>query len=411
VEIGTPIRSLLLIMLLSLTHLFAFFICISFVILGCQNQQHQSGGLGAPLSVLYLRSGTIFDAFVDSTVQEFGNQSGTPTLVKSCTLLELLELADDSAEHNEADILIVPYQYLPLLASKSIIKPTTYAEHDELPWSISACMWRGVRFGTLLFCQPPVLHINRNLIRNSIDLNRGLTLFDIEHLVDTATISGGAWGVHGQDPGRQAQTIVSWFTLFGGALVDSLGRPTLNSTENVAALESYAELARGNALETNRQLDALGKQGSLALWYTHTQGREFTSASHRARGYDFSFISAVPRSGNTGTFAGMAASVLRQASDSLTISRLIGFLRDAVAAHESVGYPTTVTYWNAQARKSDPENRIMNILTNCRPLPSTVAWPLMEHVLEEAVLQVLYGQVSPRDALDQAQRELREHMR
>jgi hypothetical protein len=107
----------------------------------------------------------------------------------------------------------------------------------------------------------------------------------------------------------------------------------------------------------------------------------------------------------------MAASVLRQASDSLTISRLIGFLRDAVAAHESVGYPTTVTYWNAQARKSDPENRIMNILTNCRPLPSTVAWPLMEHVLEEAVLQVLYGQVSPRDALDQAQRELREHMR
>jgi ABC-type glycerol-3-phosphate transport system substrate-binding protein len=408
VEIGTPIRSLPVIMMLFRTHLLAIVTGISVIVLSCQNQQHESAGPPAHISVRYLRSGTMFDAFIDSTVNAFGTQAGITASVKSCSLLELLELASHPAGVHGPDVLIVPYQYLPLLASKSLILAYSSARSDDAPGAIAACTWRGVRYGVMLFCQPPVLHINKSVVPNNIDLDKGLSLFDIQQLADAAPFSGQTWGVHGQDAGHQAQTMISWFTLFGGALVDTAGLPTVNSAKNVLALDSYAELAKGNAMETSRQLDALGRLGKLAIWYTHAHGREFTSASHQGGRYDFTFITTNEQPNCTGTFVGMAASIPRSAHDSQLSSKLVDYIREAIVDRAEIGYPSTNAYWDAQVRSAEQENRIKGIFVNSKPVPSSVSWPLIEHTLEEAVLRVLYGQTTSREALDQAQRDLQD---
>ena len=104
----------------------------------------------------------------------------------------------------------------------------------------------------------------------------------------------------------------------------------------------------------------------------------------------------------------MAASIPRSAHDSQLSSKLVDYIREAIVDRAEIGYPSTNAYWDAQVRSAEQENRIKGIFVNSKPVPSSVSWPLIEHTLEEAVLRVLYGQTTSREALDQAQRELQD---
>jgi len=392
------------------SHLLATLAAFSALLLSCQHQHYESAEKPLHVDVYCLKSGSTFDEFADSSVKSFAEKAGISASVKSCTLLEMIQLAHASSSSNGPDVLIVPYQYLALLASKSIIKPFQFSGPELQPAAISACRWNGVAYGTLLCWQPPLLHVNQNLLPWAVDLEKGISLQQVEQLAESSGDNITLWGVHGEDPGRQAQTIVSWLTMCGGSVVDTLGMPTLLSAKNASALESYAELARGNAMETSRQLDALGKQGKLALWYTHMPRRKATAETHDNLRYGVSSIDSHQQHKIAGTFVGMAACIARSGNNSVQVAELIDYMRNAIEADAGYGYPVTTSYWNTDMRSAHKRN-LQNILHSSKQLPPSVAWPQIEPALEQAVMSLLYGQASPHEALDRAQRLVLESMR
>ena len=76
------------------------------------------------------------------------------------------------------------------------------------------------------------------------------------------------FGTNGSDPHRLYKKVLPLFWTFGGNIVDSLGRLTINCPANVAALNFFLQLSRVGMIETQKQLDAEFVHGKIAYLYS-----------------------------------------------------------------------------------------------------------------------------------------------
>lgn len=409
-EFGTPIRSLP-----EQQNSMQYLSRIIFAILmlwlaACQSQPEQASQTASNLTVLYARSTPEFDAFVEHALQIYGKEHNIATLSKACSILEMLTLAMDTANPLRPDVLILPYEYIPTLAASACLLPHGPARRNAISSMSSACMWNGKIYGALLTCELPMLVVNKNLAQPGLQLDRGLTVSDIMQVSEVANnYDGTVWGVHGEDPGALIQTIITWFAMFGGSVLDTNGQPVVNSVDNVRALTSYAELAQGTKMETRRQLRAECAQGKVGLWYTTSTMYRSLSASRPQTELDVSFVTEKEGSIQSNALLGTAACIAATTSDPTMSRELIDYLQREIAEQSTIGYTSSSTFWSTMSNSGNAINqRLYQHVATGHTIRSSPQWLAIQTIVEHAVMRVLYGQTTALEALNQAQAELME---
>ena len=361
----------------------------------CQPQPEQASQTASNLTVLYARSTPEFDACIEHALQIYGKDHNIATSSKACSILEMLTLAMDTANPLRPDILVLPYEYIPTLAASSRLLPYGVGRSNACSSMASACIWNGNNYGVLLTCELPVLVVNKNLAQPDLQFDRGLTVADIMHVSETAgSFDGTVWGVHGEDPGALIHTIVAWFAMFGGSVLDTNGKPVINSSANVRALTSYAELAQGTRMETRRQLRAECAQGNIGLWFTTSLMYRSIVDSKPHADIGISFVTENEGTSRSAALFGTAACIAATTSDQTRSSHLVDYLQREIAKLSDGS--------DALTRRLDQHIAAGHTIT------SSPQWLAIQTIVEYAVVRVLYGQTTALEALNQAQAELME---
>ncbi len=275
-----------------------------------------------------------------------------------------------------------------------------------ISYSIAPAMWEG-----RVYAYPWTLD-TRVLWMNTKAPGIPSTMDDLLRFAEKAAASGRyGWGANGADAHRLYKKILPFFWTYGGDVFNSSGKPVLNSSANVAALERYAALARTGFVETQRQLDAAFVQGKIAYWNSGSWLAKKLSSS--------TAVSAQPilMPGLNGTpgisFAGGEYVAVSAAASNTQLAReFVQFLTGGARALRfcnavaEAGFPADKRVFSDSSLTGNPIKEVFaKQLEHARMTPVHPRWLDIEAVIEDAVVRVLLGEATPQEALDRAQSE------
>lgn len=217
------------------------------------------------------------------------------------------------------------------------------------------------------------------------------------------------FGANGSDQHRLYKKILPFFWSNNGDVLDADGRPVINSTQNVAALETYLSLARAGFIDNQKGLDQMFVAGKIGYWISgpwlvERITRESPSLRYRVEPLP-GFPGATPYSFAGGEYLAInAESRVKDAA-----KRLITFLTSpaqALAFAKALPGGTTPAdhsvatdpFLQSQGRKVFTEQ-----LRYARMTPVHPQWLEIEEIIEFEVASALTGEKDARAALDAAQ--------
>ncbi|MCC7437260.1 MAG: sugar ABC transporter substrate-binding protein [Armatimonadetes bacterium] len=131
--------------------------------------------------------------------------------------------------------------------------------------------WNGGTFAWPWVVDSRVLYFNKTLLASvGADTTKPDTLWS-DVLAKAEQIKAKhpqayGFGANGPDQHRLYKKIIPFFWSNGGQVMDANGTPTINSPQNIQALEAYLELARTGLIETQKALDQQFVQGNVGFW-------------------------------------------------------------------------------------------------------------------------------------------------
>jgi multiple sugar transport system substrate-binding protein len=278
-----------------------------------------------------------------------------------------------------------------------------------LPFSTAPGMWEGAMYAYPWSVDTRVLYLNAAHFQSVGRASPPETIDDLLSVCQRLAEKGHrAFGANGADANRLYKKILPFMWTLGGDVFDANGKPVLNSAANVAALELYAKLARTGFIETQRELDAAFVQGKVSV---------LNSGSWLQAKLDASPVTylAVPFPGTVASpgvsFAGGEYLAVTTQSPRQTLARqLVHFLsgpqqalRFCKAVPEA-GFPADRQTFADSALIANPVKAVFaGQLQHARMTPVHPRWLDVQAVLEDAVVNVLYGRLSAQAALDAAQ--------
>ncbi len=282
--------------------------------------------------------------------------------------------------------------------------------------SLAPSYWEGKAYAVPWVVDSRVLFINNEILKQAgADTSPPLTY---EILLKNAQKANElkdyyGYGATGSDEHRLYKKIVSLFWSNNGEILDETGNPVINSEENIEALNMYQTLSQSGYIETQKDLDNKFAQGNIA--YTYSGSWLMEKINNINSGLDYS-VALVPGFGeNPGiSFAGgeyLAISDNSQKSDAA--EKFIKFMTTGKNAIEfckkisAAGFPADKNYFNDDFYKSHPKRMMFGKqLQSARMTPVHPKWLEMEKIIETATVKVLYGEETPKDALDEAQEKI-----
>jgi multiple sugar transport system substrate-binding protein len=275
-----------------------------------------------------------------------------------------------------------------------------------VPYSVGPGMWKGRTYAYPWTIDTRVLWVNDAVGR------RPATMDDLLESAEMAARNGMyGWGANGADAHRLYKKILPFFWTYGGDVLNAQGRPVLNSAANVEALTRYADLARTGFVETQRQLDAAFIQGKVAFWNSGSWLAKKVRANPSLKATP---ILLPGRNGTPGvSFAGGEYLAVSAKTSNTQLARdLVLFLTNGsnavrfCAKVPEAGFPAEKAFVADSALLTDPIKAVFaEQLAYARMTPVHPRWLDIEAVVEDAVVKVLLGEATPREALDQAQSE------
>jgi multiple sugar transport system substrate-binding protein len=282
-----------------------------------------------------------------------------------------------------------------------------------ISYTLAPAMWNDRIYAYPWTIDTRVMYANADLLHRA-GWTREIT--SMEDLLGCARAVQGmgeyGFGANGADRHRLYKKILPMMWSYGGDVFDAQGRPTLNAAQNVRALTMYVELARTGFVETQRQIDAAFLQGRVGLWNSGSWILPKLAANPNLR------YRIVPMPGVDGrpgvSFAGgeyLAVSakagnkqLARALVDYLTSGKVaLGFC----AAVTEAGFPADKAFARHPSISADARRAAFAAqLEHARMTPVHPRWLDIEEVLEDAVVEVLYGNRTPQQALDEAQQEV-----
>jgi multiple sugar transport system substrate-binding protein len=237
----------------------------------------------------------------------------------------------------------------------------------------------------------------------------------IQALGDAQTAIGNAanraygFGANGSDEHRLHKKILPFFWSAGGNVLNDSGKVIINSKENVQALNLYLALARAGFIETQRQLDNMFVRGNVGFWISGSWLIEKIARENPALNFGVSLIPSLGK-GSASIIGCNYIAVTYKAQNTTLAKRFALYITDGkqalelLKAFQDAGIPADKRFMNDDFVRSLPYNDIfLQQLTTSRLPPMHPHWLDIERVIEDAVVEALYGIRSPEQALDKAQ--------
>ncbi len=286
-----------------------------------------------------------------------------------------------------------------------------------VPFALPACYWRDSLYALPWIVDTRLLFLNRTALRRAglpdepprswSDLLR-----TAERLHSPPDVYGCA--VNGADPHRLYKKVLPLIWSFGGDVLDSAGRPTLTHPSVVAALDFYSQLARVGIVETQRQLDELFLQGKVGFWISGAWLAEKLRQQQPSWDYALAPLPGIAAQQPGISFAGGQYLAISAASPRKELA--LHLLRFLTAGEQAIRFCRRVPEAGFPAdRRFHADSLLLQVpyrhsfaeqLRHARMTPVHPHWLEVEAALEHAVVEVLYGMASPRDALQRAQAQL-----
>ena len=283
-----------------------------------------------------------------------------------------------------------------------------------VPYTLSPAMWNRKVYAYPWTIDTRVLFVNRDLVAR-VGASSSVTTY-AELLASARNVqrSGTAGiGINGADRHRLYKKILPMLWTYGGDVFDANGQPALNSPQNVTAVAMYADLARAGVVETQRQLDAMFLQGQTAYW---NSGSWLLTKLAATTNLQYAIMPMPGVDGRPGvSFAGGEyLAVSKNAGNKDLARKLVAFLTSGEQSIRfckqvaEAGFPADKQFVGHESLTRDPlRAAFAQQLQSARMTPVHPKWLDIEEVLEDAVVRVIYGERSPKQALDEAQQEVR----
>lgn len=282
-----------------------------------------------------------------------------------------------------------------------------------VPYAMPPAMWNRKVFAYPWTIDTRVLYVNTTIVPSAHKAGTSLDLAAMLRLAQSAQAAGHVGiGVNGADRHRLYKKILPMMWSYGGDVFDAQGRPALSSPQNVQALSMYADLARVGMVETQRQLDAAFLQGSVAFWNSGSWLLPKLAGTKRS---DYAILPFPGVNGQPGvSFAGGEYLAVSAKSHNVDLAtKLVQYLTNGVQSSAfcarvlEAGFPADKEFIEDERIMRDSHrSAFARQLRSARMTPVHPRWLDIEEVLEDAVVRVLYGELTPTQALEQAQQEV-----
>lgn len=318
------------------------------------------------------------------------------------------------------DILELGSDWVAQFSSAGVLwalPPDSVALSYFVPFALPPCYWRDSLYAVPWIVDTRLLFLNQTALRRAaLREEPPRSWGELLHAAERLHVPPGQYGcgVNGADPHRLYKKVLPLIWSFGGDVLDRAGRPTLTDTPVVAALDFYSQLARVGIVETQRQLDELFLQGKLGFWISGAWLAEKLRQQQPSWSYALAPLPGVSREQPGIAFAGGEYLAISAASPRKGLAlQLVRFLTAGEQAIRfcrrvpEAGFPADVRFHSDSVLLQIPYRRAFaEQLRHARMTPVHPRWLDIEAALEQAVVEVLYGVASPREALQQAQARL-----
>lgn len=321
----------------------------------------------------------------------------------SGTAPDVLELGSDwIAQFSSSGVL----QELP----ENVVAPERW-----LPWSLSPCRWQGRYYALPWVVDTRVLFVNRTLLDSA-----GMTVpTTLDQLLRTCAAvqertTAAGFGAVGADEHRLYKRILPLMWTLGGDVLDSTSRCVLFSEANVQALELYATLARNGIIDTQKQLDAAFVRGQIALWQSGSWLLEKIRNEHPSLAYSVVTLPGLDGKTPGISFAGGEYWAISRTCQHPNLAQaFISFMSDGPQATRfchrvsEAGFPAHRQYFADTTLTYHPAKSVFALqLQYARMTPVHPRWLEIERILENTVVDVLYGRSDARTALRTAHTQI-----
>lgn len=315
------------------------------------------------------------------------------------------------------DVIELGSDWIPQFSSKGVLKALTSDVIDQskfVAFALPTAKWKDTLYAAPWTVDTRVLFYNKALLKRAglsdappATIDEMLTAAEKIQAMDSKLYGFGA---NGADPHRLYKKILPMMWSMGGDVLDAQGKPVLNTPQNIAALDKYVALSRTGLVETQRQIDAAFTQGNVAFWNSGSWLIDKIERENPKLEYGVSVLPA-GSSGKGISFAGGEYLAISNGTKQEELAKnFLKFMTDgenALAFCKTVkeaGFPADAEYFKNDYFKSVKFRPVFTEqLINTKMTPVHPSWLEMEEILENAVVQVLYGEKSSQAALNEAQ--------
>jgi len=299
-------------------------------------------------------------------------------------------------------------------SSSGVLKEIPAADahlENYIDWSHQPCMWKGKIYALPWVVDTRVLYVNKGLLEQAGITTVPTTMNDVLTMSEKVqSLSGNnGFGANGADPHKVYKKILPLMWSNGGDVFNENGECIINSKENIDALELYVQLSRSGLIDTQKQLDAAFTQGKLAFW--NSGGWLADKIGRENPLLDYTVIPLPPITGEHGTsFAGGEYLSVNAASEKQELAtKLIQYITNGKTALTfckqitEAGFPADKIAFRDTYFASHPIRSVFATqLQHAKMTPVHAKWLSVEEIIENAVVEVLYGRKTSEEALNEA---------
>jgi len=222
------------------------------------------------------------------------------------------------------------------------------------------------------------------------------------------------FGANGSDKHRLYKKILPFFWSNGGDVLDSSGRPVVNSQNNVVALQAYLDLARAGWVDNQKGLDQMFVAGKLAYWISGPWLVEKLARENPALRYRITMLPGFAGTQAVSFAGGEYLAICEDSRQKAAAKQLVTFLSSPQQALEfAKALPGGTTPADLTAASDpflqSPTRRVLTQqLRRARMTPVHPKWLEIEEIVEYEVGAAILGEKDARSALDAAQLQLQQ---
>ncbi len=299
----------------------------------------------------------------------------------------------------------------------SIISPDSINMDNFVETSLSPTKWENNIYAVPWIIDTRVMFYNKSLMQaagfDTIPPQDYTELVNMANTINNVSKNIYGFGTNGSDPHRLYKKVLPLFWTFGGEILDSTGKPMINSISNVSALNMYVQLSRTGIIETQRQLDTYFAQGKIAFIFSGAWMIKKIENENPNLDYGVAIMPRYLLNQGISFLGGEYLAINKTTKKKELALKLIKYLTDGknslklAQQIDEAGFPADKNFINDKTLlKNSKKNVFSKQLLFAKPTPIHPKWLDIEAIIENSIAETIYGQKSEFQALNEAQIEV-----